>query len=74
MSALRTIIAATILGVAALAGAAGAGVPVKPPVTPPRPLHLCLTHYETDFIEGAGKVLYFIDSRCQKHFVRFILS
>jgi hypothetical protein len=73
MSALRTIIAATALAVAAISGA-NAGVPAKPPVKPPHTLPLCRAHNEIAFIEGVGKVLYFIDSRCNKHYVRTILS
>ncbi len=73
MPTLRAIIAVATLAVAASIGAANAGTP-KPPVKPVHPFPLCLAHNETDFIEGVGKVLYFIDARCHKHFVRFIIS
>jgi hypothetical protein len=74
MFAFRAIIAAATLAVAASIGAAAnAGTP-KPPIKPLHPFPLCLAHNETDFIEGVGKVLYFIDARCHKHFVRFIIS
>ncbi len=70
MSALRTVIAAAALTAAGVFGAAGAnaGVPLTTHVRP-----LCLPHYETDVIYGVGKIVYFIDSFCHKHYVRTVL-